>query len=241
MNRPSLLIALSIVCFVLPSDGFSGQEDGKSSRREVAVIAAIEAAGGRVNKISAADESREINFHLSRNPVRDEQIKDLGGVREVIWCNLAGTEITDDGLKHLAGMPLRKLHLERTKITDKGLRHLTACKDLEYLNLYGTKITDAGLDHLRELRKLKKLYVWQTGVTESGMEKLNQALPDLKIVSEVKLEAKVIEAQPDAPIEQDGQAKQPDQEAEPGAENAESKETKPDASEDKDREDGNGQ
>lgn len=165
----------------------------KSSRREAAAVESIETAGGKVYKISAADESREISCYLSSNPIRDEHLKDINAIREVIWVNLAGTEITDDGLKYLVGLPLKKLHLERTQVGDDGLKHLKSFKDLEYLNLYGSKVTDAGLAHLAGLKNLKKLYVWQTGVTEAGMEKLNESLPELKIIGEVKLIPVVVE------------------------------------------------
>ena len=194
MKIDRLLVVLSILCVNSPSMGTFWQQEGQSSRREASVIAAIEAAGGRVIKISAADDSREISFNLSRKPVGDDQLREISVVREVIWCNLGGTSITNSGLKYLAGMPLRKLHLERTTIGDDGLLQLKSFQDLEYLNLYGTKITDEGLKHLRGLKKLKKLYVWQTGVTDAGIENLNQSLPNLEIVGEVKLAAKVIEA-----------------------------------------------
>jgi hypothetical protein len=227
MNLLRLLVVLSILCLNFRSAGASWQQEGTSSRREVAVIAAIELAGGRVNKISAADESREISFNLSRKPIGDEQLKEISAVREVIWCNLAGTAITDNGLQYLTGMPLRKLHLERTTIGDDGLRHLKSCQDLEYLNLYGTKITDDGLDHLRGLKKLKQLYVWQTGVTAAGIEKLNQSLPELAIVGEVKLSAKVIEAPASKSPSSDNQDEKSDRSDKTERENAGTKDTQP--------------
>ena len=164
-----------------------------SSRRDAGAVDSIEKAGGKVYKISAADESREVSFYLSSKPIKDEHVAAVPAVRDVIWVNLAGTEITNDGLKHLKGLSLKKLHLERTKIGDAGLVHLKECKDLEYLNLYGSKVTDAGLEHLTGLKNLKKLFVWQTGVTEAGMQKLNESLPNLKIIGEIKLVPVVIE------------------------------------------------
>ena len=122
-------------------------------------------------QISAADTTREISFYLTDKKVGDEQISDLKSIPEVIWLNLAGTEISDDGLKSLDGMPLEKLHLEKTKIGDAGLAHLKSFKDLEYLNLYGTKVTDAGLEHLKELKNLKKLYVLENRRDRRGNQK----------------------------------------------------------------------
>ncbi len=179
--------------FSLANHNLVNQDKDKSSRREMALIKKIEDSGGRVFQISAADTTREMSFYLSDKPIGDEQIKDISSVTEVIWLNLAGTDVTDEGLKSLEGMPLKKLHLEKTKIGDNGLAHLKSFKDLEYLNLYGSKVTDAGLEHLKELKNLKKLYVWKTGVTEEGIKKLNESLPELKITGELKLEPVVVE------------------------------------------------
>ena len=68
-----------------------------------------------------------------------------GGVVEV---NLIGSEVTDAGLAHLAGLAaLKFLHLNDTQVTDAGLAHLTGLTALEVLGLSGTQVTDAGLAH----------------------------------------------------------------------------------------------
>lgn len=169
------------------------QDQESSSRRESEAIKAVEAAGGRVYRISAADTTREVSFNLSSNPIGDDQIKDVNAIGQVIWLNLAGTNVTNEGLKHLAGMPIQKLHLERTQIGDEGLKHLKSFKDLHYLNLYDTKTTDVGLEHLKSLVNLKKLFVWKTEVTESGIKQLQESIPELEIVGELKLEPVVVE------------------------------------------------
>ncbi len=197
-----------VLCFCpqFVSGSVQESDEEKSSRREVAAIETIEQAGGKVYKISAADDSREISCYLSSNPIKDDHLKNVGAIGNVIWMNLAGTEITSDGLKFLVGMPLTKLHLERTKIDDEGLLHLKSMEKLEYLNLYGTKVTDAGLEHLKGLKNLKKLFVWRTGVTDEGMRQLNESLPKLQIVGEVKLNPVVME-EPKAEIKQEKEAK----------------------------------
>jgi hypothetical protein len=203
----TICFSVAVTCFAC---GVTiAQDDEKSSRRETEAIKKVEENGGRVYRISAADTSREVSFYLSSKPVGDEALSGINAVSEVIWLNLAGTEITNDGLKHLAGLPLKKLHLERTKIGDDGLKHLKLFKDLTYLNLYDTKVTDAGLEHLKELKKLEKLFVWKSAVTEAGIKKLNESLPDLKIVGELKLEPVVIE-EPKQEEPKEGDAKKED-------------------------------
>ncbi len=213
-SRLTLIAALT-VSFV---GAALAQDENQSSRRETEAIKKIEDAGGRVYRISAADSSREVSFYLSSKPIGDEQLKGIDAVSEIIWLNLAGTEITNDGLEHLATLPLQKLHLERTKIGDDGLKHLKSLKDLTYLNLYDTKVTDAGLEHLQGLKQLKKLFVWKSEVTDAGIKTLNEALPDLKIVGELKLEPVVVEEpKKEEPVKEEAKA-EPAKKEEPAKE-----------------------
>lgn len=187
LSRDCVAICLLAIGIGAMNGPANAQNKDESSRRQANLIQAIEAAGGKVYKISAAGDEREVSFYLSSKPIKDEHLKDINAVQNVIWLNLAGTEITNDGLKNLNKMGLQKLHLERTSIGDDGLKNLQSLVDLEYLNLYGTKVTDAGLEHLKGLKKLKKVYVWQTGVTEKGMQGLMKAMPGLEVVGEVKM------------------------------------------------------
>jgi hypothetical protein len=228
MFRPTLAFGGAILILSLfastslaVNHSSSQQDQDESSRRESEAIKAVEAAGGRVYRISAADTTREISFNLASSPITDQQLQGINAIGEVIWMNLAGTEVTNDGLKQLSGLPLKKLHLERTKIGDEGLKHLTSFKDLEYLNVYDTKVTDAGLEYLKELKNLRKLYVWKSGVTEAGIKKLNESLPELEIVGELKLQPAVAEEpKPAEPVEKTEpadkkEADKTDQEPEP--------------------------
>lgn len=151
--------------------------------KEQAAIAAIEQAGGTVRIIAADTEDREVQFYLSDKDVKDDALKPLPDVSNVVWLNLRGTKVTDAGLAQLKDMTgLTRLHLEKTGVGDAGLAHLTGLTNVEYLNLYDTQVTDNGLEHLKGLKKLRKLYLWQTQVTEQGVEKLREALPDAVIV-----------------------------------------------------------
>lgn len=95
------------------------------------------------------------------------------------WLNLAGTKVTDAGLKQVAGMKnLTQLHLERTAVTDAGLRSLSKLRELEYLNLYGLPITDNGLQSLKRLTNLQHLYLWQTKVSPDAAKALADEFVD---------------------------------------------------------------
>ena len=184
-----------LISFALIGSVAAQAEEGADS----AIVQKVEELGGKVMKIAQNDDGLEVYFHLGRNhdglrqfetpkpgapkpPALDGELGVLKEVENLVWLHLGGTDVTDEGLPHLAGLSsLTRLHLERTKVSDAGLANLKDLQNLNYLNLYQTGITDAGLAHLESLTGLKNLYLWQTKVTEAGVEKLQKALPDCKI------------------------------------------------------------
>jgi hypothetical protein len=76
---------------------------------------------------------------------------------------------------------LRGLNLSGTAVTDDSLKHLAGLTKLEYLSLGGTPITDAGLEHLRGLVHLKELQC-SKHVTDAGATKLKEVLPRTHIL-----------------------------------------------------------
>ena len=149
-----------------------------------AALEALHATGALVLPLASGFNLLTVSFAtLSDVEVNDELIAPLAGVSEqVAWLNLAGANVTDEGLLVIGGLPnLAKLHLENTQITDAGLAHLSALDKLEYLNLYGTQVTDAGLEHLKSLPKLKRLYLWQTKVNYEPAMALAASVEGLEV------------------------------------------------------------
>ena len=180
-------------------NGAAQQEGGSNDGPDPALVEKIQELGGRVMRVAADDPGMEIAFHLGRSqdglrqvdaedsdgpesPALDGELGVLKDLGDLVSLHLGGTDVTDAGLVHLAGLTaLKRLHLEKTKVSDAGLAHLASLESLSYLNLYQTGVTDAGLAHLEGLKNLKSLYLWQTQVTPDGAEKLRQALPDCNI------------------------------------------------------------
>jgi hypothetical protein len=82
---------------------------------------------------------------------------------------------TDDVLKKLARLRrLKRLTLWRSPITDEGLRHLAGLTELTELNLGQCPgVTDAGLAVLRELPNLARFDIeHQHAITDGGMQHL---------------------------------------------------------------------
>ena len=112
----------------------------------------------------------------------DETMRVWDDVTEV---NLAMTDISDDGLRHVAAFKnLARLNLSRTKVTDAGIEKLKGLTRLEWLSLPDTRITDTGMEHLKGLERLRLLTVERTKVTDAGVNELKAALP--KLVVETK-------------------------------------------------------
>ena len=101
------------------------------------------------------------SLHITGVPLDDELLPPLAALPKLKEIYLAGTQITDAGLRNLArATQLKTLALSlrvggfespslTCQVTDAGLAHLSGLKGLEELHIDGTQITDAGLAHLR--------------------------------------------------------------------------------------------
>ena len=89
--------------------------------------------------------------------------------------NLAGTTISDSGLKQIGEWEqMAGLNLEFCRnITDQGLAHLRKARVLRVLSLTGTGVTDQGLKQIATISSLRALDLEVCdGVTDAGCESL---------------------------------------------------------------------
>ena len=94
------------------------------------------------------------------------------------------TDVSDDGLSHLAGLKkLQRLNLHETIFGDPGMDHLAQLTNLESLHIGAVReITDVGLVKLSNLKKLKELNLIECFlITDEGIDKLRKTLPELRI------------------------------------------------------------
>lgn len=109
------------------------------------------------------------------------------GEIETVEINLTGIEFGDDDLAHLADWPrlpaLYSLNLAGTNVTDAGLKNLKRLSQLRHLDLSRTAMTDSGLNDLQSLSRLKHLTL--QGLSErlgdAAVEDLKCASPALEI------------------------------------------------------------
>jgi hypothetical protein len=113
-----------------------------------------------------------------------ELMPQLKQFRQLEGLNLAGTRITDKALRLLGEEMsfLIELHLARTQVTDDGVRHLAKFRGLVYLDLSETAVTEHCMDDLVPLRYLRCLYV--NGFSDEWWRELYRKAPWLRPKSE---------------------------------------------------------
>lgn len=125
--------------------------------------------------IAPADAGFISLFHnLAGTKITDEGLKYLPG--HVIGLDLSGTAITDVGLEHLPAIgaeTLERLHLSETAITGSGFSHLTKLADLRDLRLEGCRrLKPQTLDTLGEVPKLNRLILKGAKINGEHLEHL---------------------------------------------------------------------
>lgn len=120
-----------------------------------------------------------------RKKLTDEKFAELTPVIPMlVSADLSATSLTDDSVALLAAAKeLKMVRLSETEISDEALETLAKMPSLESINLYGTRVTDAGVKKLKILPNLKRLYLWQTDVSQGVITELEEALPELEIVT----------------------------------------------------------
>lgn len=88
-------------------------------------------------------------------PVNDSDLRAIASFQRCEAIDLGGTDISDAGVCHLAGMT-----------------------SLQYLFLWHTQITDASIDSITNLSQLRILSVLNTAISERGVDLLNCSLPN---------------------------------------------------------------
>ncbi len=156
-------LALTISSPVNGWDVLSPEE--QASRLQAAQQAAAE-KGFSLTPVSSEDSRLTVSCVNAVETFGDAELALLEPVAEnILWLDLARTQVTDAGLATVAKMSqLQRLHLEKTAVSDDGIAMLAGLRDLEYLNLYGTAVTERIFEPLSQLLALRKLYLYETKV-----------------------------------------------------------------------------
>jgi hypothetical protein len=102
--------------------------------------------------------------------ITDDGLKHLRAHTDLVFLSLVDTRVTNEGLRHLSGMiNLERLYLRRTDVSDAGLAHLSTLTNLGHLSLVHTQVAGDGLVHLGKMAKLERLYLRDTGLGDQGL------------------------------------------------------------------------
>jgi beta-lactamase regulating signal transducer with metallopeptidase domain/5-hydroxyisourate hydrolase-like protein (transthyretin family) len=120
-------------------------------------------------------------LHISNGQIGDPSLEVFSRLPRLGRLSLQGNAISDEGLKHLAGMKqLRTLWvgMSRRPITDAGATFLAGLTGLEELDLQGSRLSDAGVAALKPLKQLRWLGIPRDpaagagGITDASVEPL---------------------------------------------------------------------
>ncbi|GMV26083.1 MAG: hypothetical protein AMXMBFR58_21140 [Phycisphaerae bacterium] len=146
-------------------------------------VDAIRGAGAYAAPLSTSGDLVHANFAMLGKACTDQSLELLAGLEPVlVEVNLAGTAVTDAGIKTLQRFTaLERINLGRTAITDTGVEHLAVLPRLALLNLHATAVTDRSLDAMTAMPSLRRAYLWRTSTTPEGVSRLSSGRTDLRL------------------------------------------------------------
>lgn len=146
------------------------------------VVDELKQMGIIILPVAAESNYLSISFVNRRSPSDTELSLLLPLKAQIIWLDLAHTNIDDKDMKTIGQLSaLRRLSLQNTSITDEGLAALSSLRDLQNLNLAGTRISDKGFASLSAIKTLRKVFVYQTNATAAGIREMQTSLPDIQV------------------------------------------------------------
>ena len=146
-------------------------------------VLAIESLNGKIRRDGAG---AIIDVDLRGLDISDTDLASLPELPRLRAVRLAGTAVTDDGMKTIGKVSsLEDLDLRDCGISDDGLSHLTGLSRLKALRLSGKSgdctVSDDGMIHVAKLPALKVLGVDFLWISEDGV----QAITALKNLQEL--------------------------------------------------------
>jgi hypothetical protein len=124
-------------------------------------------------------------FETTCDTFRDSDLACLSGLTNIEDLSLIGPGIGDGGFKHLASLTKLK-HLQitgGTDLTDDGLVHLANMRRLDSLTIDNSRITQRGLAHLYALKTLHIILINSiVPISSSAIARLRTELPHLQAI-----------------------------------------------------------
>lgn len=170
--------------FFIAADSLTSSEVFASAREariaECSPATILRIAGGLVTW-SSADTTRVELVDLSNHALTRQDRTAIRDIEFIETLDLSGSRLSNADLGYVARLAsLTNLALGRNPITDDGLKHLVGLP-LVRLDLSSTGVTDEGLTRLGGIQTLKVLYIGDTAITSRGIDSLSRLLPELVV------------------------------------------------------------
>jgi hypothetical protein len=139
--------------------------------------ARLDAAGQMTDallaEVSRIDGITSLDLGGSKE-LTDDGLRHLAGLPRLAHLNLSGTAITDRALDVLRELPaLESISLAMTRVTDAGMTWLASCSELARVDLSWTRTGDGAIRALAGKRKLRELRSGNN-VTDAGLASLHE-------------------------------------------------------------------
>ena len=138
-----------------------------------------------INRVVAAEalESPALNVSFFNSKLfKSEQLSELSKIKkQIVSLDLSQMPVKDADMKIIGGFEnLRKLNLSFSAITGVGLAELKRLKFLRSLSISGTKVNAEQLKQLQSFPQLKTVYTWNMPVAAADMEKVKAQLKNIR-------------------------------------------------------------
>ncbi|WP_293011605.1 c-type cytochrome domain-containing protein [Mongoliibacter sp.] len=114
------------------------------------------------------------------NPARLVELKKID--EQIVSLNLSHMDLNDEDIKVIGGFKnLENLNLNFTGISGQALEPLTKLRKLKNLSLSGNPIQSEGLDIIQKIPAIKTVYLWNTQIEEKEIENFIAKNSQIKI------------------------------------------------------------
>lgn len=138
-----------------------------------------------INRVVAAEalESPALSVSFFNSKLfKAEQLSELSKIKkQIVSLDLSQMPVKDIDMKIIGGFEnLRRLNLSFSTITGAGLAELKRLKFLRSLSISGTKVNAEQLKQLQSFPQLKTVYTWNMPVAAAEMEKVKAQVKNIR-------------------------------------------------------------
>ncbi|WP_009035217.1 c-type cytochrome domain-containing protein [Indibacter alkaliphilus] len=133
-----------------------------------------------IEPISPQSPALAVRF-FGKNQFNSDRLQELEKIGEkIVYLNLSHLDLNDEDLKVIGGFKnLENLNLNFTGLDGTSLDHLANLPNLQKLSISGNPLKAETLNRLKKIHSLQVLYIWNTKISDSEIDhflSLNQKI-----------------------------------------------------------------